>query len=59
MEKQIELRVKNRLENSNEYDRRMARDFLTEKEPALREKILDNWSNATQRRTIGRLLSDK
>lgn len=59
MEKSIELRVKNPLENSNEYDRRMARDLLTEKEPALREKILDNWSNATQRRTIGRLLSDK
>lgn len=54
MEKSIELRVKNRLENSNEYDRRMARDLLTEKDPVKYNKILNNWSNATKERVISK-----
>lgn len=59
MEKQIELRVKNRLETSNEYDRRMARDLLTAKSKEEADAIIDQWSKQTQRRTIGRLLSEK
>lgn len=54
MDKSIELRVKNPLENSNEYDRRMARDLLTEKDPVKYNKILNDWSNQTKQRVLSK-----
>jgi hypothetical protein len=54
MDKSTELRVKNPLENTNEYNRRMARDLLTEKDPVKQKTIINEWSNTTKEKVLSK-----